>query len=65
MNVTFRLADGTQAGIVPTRELRELAKQRLGVEWTAPGRKLPVVFHVRDRQALDRVITRFGVHRAC
>jgi hypothetical protein len=66
MNVTFRLADGTRAGIVPTRELRELAKQRLGVEWTAPSRKPPVVFHVRDQQALDRVITRFGaVPRAC
>lgn len=59
MNVTFRLADGTPAGIVPTRELRELARQQFGVEWTA-GRKLPVVFHVRDQQALDRVIARFG-----
>ena len=66
MNVTFRLADGTRAGIVPSRDLRELTRRRLGVEWTAPGGKIPVVFHVRDQQALDRVIARFGaVNHAC
>jgi hypothetical protein len=60
MKVTFRLADGTRAGIVPTRDLRELAEQELGVEWTAPSAKVPVVFWVRNQQALDRVLDRFG-----
>lgn len=66
MNVTFRLADGTRAGIVPAKDLRELTKQRLGVEWTAPDRKVPVLFHVSNQQTLDRVLTRFGaVNHPC
>jgi hypothetical protein len=60
MKVTFRLADGTRAGIVPTRDLRELAEQELGVEWTAPAANVPLVFWVRNQQALDRVLDRFG-----
>jgi hypothetical protein len=65
MTMTFTLADGTRAGIVPTRDLRELAEQRLGVEWTAPAAKVPVLFYVRNQQALDRVLDRFGaINRA-
>jgi hypothetical protein len=60
MKVTFKLADGTRAGIVPTRDLRELAEQELGVEWTTPA---AVVFWVRNQQALDRVLDRFGRRR--
>jgi hypothetical protein len=66
MNVTFKLTDGTRAGIVPTRELRELALKQFGVEWAAPDRKLPVVFHVRNQEALDRVLSRFGaINQPC
>ena len=65
MTMTFTLADGTRAGIVPTRDLRALAEQRLGVEWTAPAAKVPVLFYVRNQQALDRVLDRFGaINRA-
>jgi hypothetical protein len=60
MNVTFRLADGTRVGIVPTRELRALAAKELGVQWGAPAADVPVVFHVRNQEALDRVLARFG-----
>ncbi|HET8761370.1 MAG TPA: hypothetical protein VFN94_09885 [Nitrospiria bacterium] len=66
MNMTFRMADGTRAGIVPSRELREPAAKQLGVEWTRPDRTVPVVFHVRNQEALDRVLTRFGAaQHAC
>jgi hypothetical protein len=60
MNVTFGLADGTRAGIVPSRDLRELAAKRYGVKWGAPDADVRVVFHVRSQAALDRVLARFG-----
>ena len=60
MKVTFKLPDGTPAGIVPTRELRLQAEQEWGVDWTSPAAKVPVVFWVRNQQALDRVLDRFG-----
>jgi hypothetical protein len=60
MKVTFKMTDGTRAGIVPSRTLRERAEHELGVEWTTPSAKVPVVFWVRNQQALDRVLDRFG-----
>ncbi len=60
MNVTFRLGDGTRAGIVPTRGLRDLTVKQQGLEWVAPASDVPVVFYVRNQEALDRVLARFG-----
>ena len=60
MSVTFRLADGTRAGIVPTRDLRARAVKQHGLEWVGPGADVPVVFYVRNQAALDRVFARFG-----
>lgn len=60
MTMTFRLADGTRAGIVPTRDLRALTVKQHGVEWAAPATKVPVLFYVSNQQALDRVLARFG-----
>jgi hypothetical protein len=61
MELTFTLPDGTRAGIVPTGGLRELTLEELGVGCLTPARNVPVVFHVSNRQALDRVRTRFGL----
>jgi hypothetical protein len=58
--MTFTLADGTRAGIVPTRDLRAVAVKQLGVEWMAPATEVPVVFYVPNQQALHRVLARFG-----
>ena len=60
MTMTFTLADGTRAGIVPTRDLRVLTAKELGVECAAPAMKVPVLFYVPNQQALDRVLARFG-----
>ncbi len=65
MKVTFKMTDGTRAGIVPSRDWRERAELEVGVEWTAPAAKAPVVFWVRNQEALDRVLDRFGsINRA-
>lgn len=60
MKLAFTLTDGTRAGIVPTRGLRALTVQQAGVQWVAPDADVPVVFHVKNQAALDRVLTRFG-----
>ncbi len=61
MELTFTLQDGTRAGIVPTQGLRDLTVAQLGLECLAPVKDVSVVFYVPDKQALDRVRTRFGL----
>jgi hypothetical protein len=61
MELTFSLANGTRAGIVPTHSLRDLTVEQLGLECLAPAKDFAVVFYVPDRQALDRVRARFGL----
>lgn len=61
MELTFTLQDGTRAGIVPMQELRGLTVEQLGLECLAPARDVAVVFHVPNKQALDRVRARFGL----
>jgi len=63
MEMTFNLPDGTRAGILPTRHLRNLTIRELGAECFVPAEKVSVVFHVANRQALDRVRERFGLGR--
>ncbi len=60
MELTFTLPGGTRAGIVPTQELRGLTVEQLGLECLAPAKDVAVVFYVPNKQALDRVRTRFG-----
>jgi hypothetical protein len=64
MELTFTLPDGTRAGLLPTRDLRSLTTEELGVECLAPAEKVSVVFHVATKQALNRVRERFGI-RGC
>ncbi len=61
MELTFTLRDGTRAGIVPMQELGGLTVEQLGLECLAPAKDVSVVFHVPNKQALDRVRTRFGL----
>lgn len=61
MELTFALADGTRAGIMPTQELRDLTVEQLGLECLAPSKDVSVVFHVPNQQALDRVKARFAL----
>jgi len=61
MELTFTLQNGTRAGIVPTRELRDLSVEQLGLECLAPAKDVAVVFYVPNQQALDRVRARFGL----
>jgi len=61
MELTFELADGTRAGIMPTRGLGDLTAEQLGLECLAPAKDVALVFYVPDKSALDRVRTRFGL----
>ncbi len=60
MKLAFTLPDGTRAGIVPIRDLRGLTAKQLGVECLTPAKDVSVVFYVPNRQALGRVMARFG-----
>ena len=59
--LTFTLPDGTRAGIVPTRDLQDLTVKQLGMECLAPAQDVSVVFYVPNKQALDRIMARFGL----
>jgi hypothetical protein len=59
--LTFTLPDGTPAGIVPTRELESLTVEQLGLKCLAPAKDASLVFYVTNREALNRVRTRFGL----
>lgn len=59
--LTFTLPDGTRASIVPTHGLRDLTVKQLGIECLTPAQDVSVVFHVSNKQALDRVMVRFGL----
>ena len=60
MKLAFTLADGTQAGIVPIRDLRALTVEQLGMECLTPAKDVSVVFYVPNKAALDRIRARFG-----
>ena len=61
MELTFALANGTHAGIVPIHELRDLTVEQLGLECLAPAEDVSVLFYVSNKQTLDRVRARFGL----
>ena len=61
MELTFTLSDGTRAGIVPMRDLRGLTIEQLGMKCLTPGKDVSLVFYVPNKQALDRVMARFGL----
>ena len=60
-HLTFTLPDGTRAGIVPTQDLRGFTVEQLRLGCLAPAKDVSVVFYVPNKQALDRVMTRFGL----
>jgi hypothetical protein len=60
MELTFALPDGTRAGIVPTRDLRDFTVKLLGMECLTPGKEVSVVFYVSNKKTLDRILERFG-----
>ena len=61
MELTFTLPNGTRAGIVPTHGLGDLTVEQLGLKCLAPAQDVSVLFYVPNKQALDRVRTRFGL----
>ena len=61
MILSFKMPDGTQAGIVPTQGLTELTVEQLGLKCLEVARNASVVFYVPDQPALDRIRTRFGL----
>jgi hypothetical protein len=61
MELTFTLSNGTRAGIMLTQELQDLTIEQLALECLAPAKDVAIVFYVPNKQALDRVRTRFGL----
>lgn len=61
MELTFTLQNGTRAGVMPIRELKDLTVEQLGMKCLTPAPHVSVVFYVPDRAALERVRTRFGL----
>lgn len=64
MKLIFTLPNGMRVGIVSTHDLGDPTVEQLGLECLALAKDASVVFYVPNRQALDRVRTRFGL-REC
>jgi hypothetical protein len=60
MELTFALENGMRAGVRPTEDVRDAVAERRCIEESAPDQDLAVIFHVRNKQAVDRVMERFG-----
>jgi hypothetical protein len=61
MELTFALQNGTRAGVQATQDVRDAVVQRRCIEQSAPDQDVAVIFHVRNKQAVDRMMERFAV----
>ena len=61
MELRFALQGGTCAGVVLANGLFDQFGGKIGRPCTSAEKDLPVVFHIANQEALDRVLTRFGL----
>ncbi|TLY38637.1 MAG: hypothetical protein E6K60_00460 [Nitrospirae bacterium] len=61
MELRFALQGGTCAGVVLANGLFDQFGGKIGRPCTSTEKDLPVVFHIANQEALDRVLTRFGL----
>jgi hypothetical protein len=61
MELTFALENGMRAGVRPTEDVRDAVVERRCIEQSAPEQDIAVIFHVRNKQAVDRVMERFAL----
>ena len=61
MELTFPLQNGTRAGIMPRQGLEDLVIEKRCLEQSAAATKnVTVIFHVPNKQVLDRIMLQFG-----
>jgi len=60
MELTFPLQNGTRAGIMPRQGLEDLVIEKRCLEQSAATKNVAVIFHVPNKQVLDRIMHQFG-----
>ena len=60
MELTFALENGMRAAVHPSEEAWSNVVERRCIEESLTEHDVAVIFHVPNRQALDRVMERFG-----
>jgi hypothetical protein len=60
MELTFPLRNGTRAGVMPRQGLEGLVIEQRCIEQSASTKNVQVIFHVPNKQVLDRIMQQFG-----
>ena len=60
MELTFPLQNGTRAGVIPRQGLEDLVIEKRCLDQSAATKNVAVIFHVPNKQVLDRIMHQFG-----
>jgi hypothetical protein len=60
MELTFALTNGTCAGVTLPAGTSDPGRVTVGRPCATSDKDVPVIFHVQNREALERVVARFG-----
>ena len=60
MELTFPLRNGTRAGVIPRQGLEDLVIEKRCLEQSGAMNNVAVIFHVPNKQVLDRIMLQFG-----
>jgi hypothetical protein len=60
MKLIMTLRDGSRAAVMLPRELQGASGGLAALKPAASGERVSLVFYASDRQALDRILGRFG-----
>ena len=60
MELTFPLRNGARAGVIPRQDLEDLMIEKRCLEQSAATKNVAVIFHVPNKQVLERVMQQFG-----
>jgi len=60
MELSFPLRNGTRAGVMPRQGLEDLMVEQRCIEHSAATKNVQVIFHVPNKQVLDRIMQQFG-----
>ena len=60
MELSFPLRNGTRAGVMPRQGLEDLMVEQRCIEQSAATKNVQVIFHVPNKQVLDRIMQQFG-----
>ena len=60
MELSFPLRNGTRAGVMPRQGLEDLMIEQRCIGQSAATKNVQVIFHVPNKQVLDRIMQQFG-----